>query len=260
MGSSFQPHGDSARPRESTQQTGCIVADLDRDGVNGFVLSLPPEGAGPGLVSADERRRVGPICDRQRFSDRRGRRRRPRHRRRRPPDLVFGADWQGDEVWWWENPGPAITIPTSLLEAAHHQEGWRDTSTTTRSLATSKERASRNWFSGTKVRRSSSSPTSPTIRGTSGRWPLAEVFSGNAGEEPGQVRRGSRRRRHRWRRQDRSPGRQLLVQAPRQATLHSPSASATIGGRIAAGQVSAGIQVPAGRDRLRRRRRSAQVV
>jgi hypothetical protein len=22
------------------------------------------------------------------------------------PDLVFGADWQGGDVWWWKNPGP----------------------------------------------------------------------------------------------------------------------------------------------------------
>ena len=22
------------------------------------------------------------------------------------PDLVFGGDWQSNEVWWWENPYP----------------------------------------------------------------------------------------------------------------------------------------------------------
>ena len=22
------------------------------------------------------------------------------------PDIIFGGDWQSDEVWWWENPYP----------------------------------------------------------------------------------------------------------------------------------------------------------
>ena len=33
-------HGDLPAPGESTQQTGALVADLDKDGINDFVLSF----------------------------------------------------------------------------------------------------------------------------------------------------------------------------------------------------------------------------
>src|SRR5438552_1134942 len=41
-------NGDLPKPGESTQQTGAIVADFDRDGVNDFVLSFRQKA--PALV------------------------------------------------------------------------------------------------------------------------------------------------------------------------------------------------------------------
>jgi chitinase len=97
-------HGDLPVPGESTQQTGCVVADLDHDGVNDFVLSFRQKA--PALVwyrrtkSGWDRYVIdkdyltveagGAVLD----IDGDG-----------YPDLVFGADWQGGDVWWWRNPG-----------------------------------------------------------------------------------------------------------------------------------------------------------
>ena len=35
---------------------------------------------------------------------------------------IFGADWQGGDVWWWENPGPPYTtrqIPWKRYSIKH---------------------------------------------------------------------------------------------------------------------------------------------
>ena len=97
--------GDLPAPGTSTQQTGAIVADFANDGINGFVLSFRQKA--PALVwyrrAANGWDRYiiesdfltveagGVVCD----VDGDGH-----------PDIIFGGDWQSDEVWWWENPYP----------------------------------------------------------------------------------------------------------------------------------------------------------
>src|SRR5437660_2008730 len=95
-------NGDLPAPGGSTQQTGALLADLDQDGVNDFVLSFRQKA--PALVWY---RRTAKGWDRYVVEkdflpveaggavqdiDGDGR-----------PDLVFGADYQGGDVWWWEN-------------------------------------------------------------------------------------------------------------------------------------------------------------
>ena len=92
-------------PGKSTQQTGAIVGDLAGDGTNGFVLSFRQQA--PALLWY-RRNKTGwdrYVIDNDFLTveaggvvydiDGDGH-----------PDLLFGADWQSGDVWWWKNPGP----------------------------------------------------------------------------------------------------------------------------------------------------------
>ena len=97
-------HGDLPVPTTSRQQTAAVVADLDKDGLNDFVLAFREKR--PALVwyrrtkTGWDRYVIekefltieagGAVCD----IDGDG-----------YPDLVFGGDWQSNRVWWWRNPG-----------------------------------------------------------------------------------------------------------------------------------------------------------
>jgi hypothetical protein len=174
--------GDLPVPGPSKQQTGAIVADLGSDGTNGFVLSF--RQTAPALVWY--RRSVrgwdryviessyltieagGAVCD----VDGDGH-----------PDIIFGGDWQSDEVWWWENPypnfDPKVPWKRHLIKKGgakqHHDQAVGDF------LGTGKPQLA-FWNQGDKSIYLAEIPPDPRHADS---WPLTKIFSGQAGEGQG---------------------------------------------------------------------------
>lgn len=96
---------DLAPPNEGNQQTASLVADLDKDGTNDFVIT--ERTAAPSVVWY---RKNGDTWERQAIDttalrieagstytdiDQDG-----------DIDIVFGGDAGSNQIWWWENPFP----------------------------------------------------------------------------------------------------------------------------------------------------------
>jgi hypothetical protein len=102
--------GDIPVPNEGKQQTCCVVADLDGDGIEDFVVGERTKT--PSIVwykCMDQRwmkhiidntpvkPEAGGVCfDVDADGD---------------PDVVFGQDGSGADMWWWENPKPNFSKP-----------------------------------------------------------------------------------------------------------------------------------------------------
>lgn len=179
--------GDLPVPTASRQQTAAVVADLDKDGRNDFVLGFREKG--PALVWY---RRTASGWDRYVIEneyltieaggavwdiDGDG-----------FPDLVFGGDWQSNKVWWWRNPGkgwkPDVSWQRHTIKksgaAQHHDQCVADfKGAGTPQLA--------YWNQGAKSLFVADIPARPR---EVDEWPAARVFSGSAGESPGKYAEG----------------------------------------------------------------------
>ncbi len=103
-------NGDLPTPNRGSQQTCCVVADLDGDGLEDFVVGERTQtpsvvwykynGSGWDKRVIDDTRlnpEAGGVCwDVDGDGDQ---------------DVVLGQDARGSEIWWWENPCPDFGKP-----------------------------------------------------------------------------------------------------------------------------------------------------
>jgi hypothetical protein len=172
-------NGELPMPGTSTEQTGALVADLDKDGTNDFVISFRKEAPtlvwyrrtatgwdryvlDPSFLTVEA---GGAVYDIDGDGD---------------PDIVFGGDWQSTEVWWWENPYPNFnpTVPWKRHvikkggATQHHDQVFGDF------LGTGKPQLA-FWNQGAKKIFLATIPPDPRHAES---WELTEIFSGGAGE------------------------------------------------------------------------------
>ena len=176
-------HGDLPIPGASTQQTSCFVADLDKDGVNDFVLSFrqrapavlwyrrTKNGWERNVVEKDflavESGGAAFDIDGDGYSD-----------------VVFGSDFSGGgDLWWWKNPGPPYdpqkpwkryTIKKAGAPQYHDQVFGDFKGTGKPQLV--------YWNQGVKSLYIADIPPHPTEVSD---WPATVVYQGHAGENPG---------------------------------------------------------------------------
>jgi sugar phosphate isomerase/epimerase len=171
--------GELPVPGESKQQTGNLIADFDQDGVKDFVVSFRQKA--PALVWYRRQQNGwsryviepefltveagGAAFDIDSDGD---------------LDIVFGGDWQSDEVWWWENPSPnfdpKVGWKRHLIKKGgkkqHHDHIFGDFKNTGRPQLVF-------WNQGAKSLFIADIPADP--RATE-PWPFEPVYWGSAGE------------------------------------------------------------------------------
>jgi hypothetical protein len=102
--------GDMPVPNAGKQQTCCLVLDIDKDGVEDFVVGERTQAPSvvwykyngktwDRFVIDDTRKNPeagGDFCDIDRDGD---------------LDIILGQDASGNAIWWWENPHPDFSKP-----------------------------------------------------------------------------------------------------------------------------------------------------
>ncbi len=173
-------HGQLSDPGGSKQQTGLLVARLDKSAADSFVISFrvqapalvwyrrTPTGWERSVIEKDflTLEAGGAAYDIDGDGD---------------LDVVFGEDWQGSRLYWWENPYPNFDATVSwkrhVIKSGggkqHHDQIFADFKGTGKPQLVF-------WNQGVKTLFLADIPSDPR---TTADWPLTMVYSGKAGEQ-----------------------------------------------------------------------------
>jgi hypothetical protein len=124
-------NGGLPAPSDGKQQTCCLILDIDRDGIDDFVIGertrtpsvvwYKYNGKGWDKFVVDNTRlnpeAGGDFCDIDKDGD---------------LDIVLGQDYSGNAIWWWENPNPNFKKPWTRRfiknsgARKHHDQAFGD--------------------------------------------------------------------------------------------------------------------------------------
>jgi VCBS repeat protein len=175
--------GELPAPSSGTQQTACVVFDIDGDGVNDIVvaertqapsvtwLRRTPQGWTRYVIDDTKQRPEAGGC----FFDIDG---------DGDLDLVIGGDAGSDELWWYENPAPDFDPKVPWKRhgikkgggRAHHDQAWWD-------YRGNGKPALAFWNQGAKKLFLAEIPRNPREADS---WPLTEIWSYT--QDPGGVK------------------------------------------------------------------------
>ncbi|MHC4112133.1 MAG: family 16 glycoside hydrolase, partial [Planctomycetota bacterium] len=170
--------GDLPAPSDGKQQTCCLVLDIDKDGIDDFVIGertrIPSvvwykyNGKGWDKFVIDNTQlnpeAGGDFYDIDKDGD---------------LDIVLGQDYSGNAIWWWENPYPDFKKPWArrLIKNSgarkHHDQAFGD-------FDGDEDTEFLSWNQGAKSLLLFEIPAKPK---STQPWPSTTIYSWSSGRE-----------------------------------------------------------------------------